>query len=94
MSNYQPTPSCPGYTHWFYPMLFDVSNANGTTYQQTSYDRVYVAVPCGEASGTGEVRVDPSGATGAGTITLSIDTDAADGNISTTAAITIKASSE
>ncbi|MYG20524.1 MAG: hypothetical protein F4208_13385 [Gemmatimonadales bacterium] len=94
ISNHHPTPPSDTYTHWFYAMQVDVSNANGTTWRQTSYDRVYAQVAVGTKTGTGSVWVKPSAATGAGTITLSIDTTAAPGNLSTIGTITIKASSE
>ena len=78
----------------YYRMLVDDSNANGTTWTQTSFDAVYGTVAGGAKAGTGTILVDPSSASGAGTITFTMDLSWSADNHSSTATITIKASSE
>ena len=78
----------------YYRMLVDDSNANGTTWTQTSFDAVYGTVVGGTKTGTGTIVVDPSGASGAGTITFTMDLAWSAEDHSSTATITIKAPPE
>jgi len=82
----------------FYRMVVDVSNATGATFMDPVFstsDFVYSKVAAGAKTGTNSIVVDPSGVTGAGTITFRMDPAWGDGsNRSSTGTITIKASSE